>query len=339
MKIEKLNVISKRYTYFIISGVLIFVSLFLLLWTKLNLWIDMTGWTQGEYSYTNLNISEARIEIDKISEDIKYESKEIINSTSLYKISWENKINVVVWYDNSIETKALEELKNKFRNKVLKTLVKIDNSIVETQYINIWKSFWDYIKDTAILTLWIAIVFIALYISWAFSWIASWISTYSFSWITIITLFHDVIISTWLYILFSIFFPEFKIDTFFITALLTILGYSINDTIVVFDRIRSNLEKHVKNKLSLEKIVDMSVLQTLKRSLYTSLTLLFVLITILFFGPESISWFTLVMIFWTIVWTYSSIFIASPLLYEMNKNKKLWIYKKKEINIEDKIVV
>lgn len=339
MKLGKLNVINKRHTYFIISGVLMIISLFLLLWTKLNLWIDMTWWTQSEYSYTNLDLDKAREEVELISKDVKYENKWVINATSLYKISWEEKINVVVGYDNSIETTELEELKNNFRNQLTDILINMDESIIETQYINIWKSFWDYIKNTAILTLAIAIVFIALYVAWAFSWIASWISTLSFSWITIISLFHDVLISAWLYVLFSMIFPEFKIDTFFVTALLTIIGYSINDTIVVFDRIRSNLEKEIKNKLDLSEIIDMSVSQTLRRSLYTSLTLLFVLITIFLFGPESISWFTLVMIFWTIVWTYSSIFLAAPLLYEINKSKKLWVYKKKEANIEDKIVV
>jgi len=80
----------------------------------------------------------------------------------------------------------------------------------------------------------------------------------------------------------STFFPEFKIDTFLITALLTILGYSINDTIVVFDRIRSNIKKYVKKK-NLEEIIEISISDTLRRSIFTSLTLFFVLLTIFFF--------------------------------------------------------
>ena len=83
----------------------------------------------------------------------------------------------------------------------------------------------------------------------------------------------------------------------------------------------------------------MSIGETVVRSIYTSMTLLFVLITIFFFGPESISGFILVMIFGTVIGTYSSIFIASPLLYMANRNKKLSIYKKVEISEEDKIVV
>jgi preprotein translocase SecF subunit len=91
------------------------------------------------------------------------------------------------------------------------------------------------------------------------------------------------LISSGLYILASNFFPEFKIDTFFITALLTILGYSINDTIVIFDRIRSNLEEGARKKDSLKNVVNKSISETLRRSIFTSLTLLFVLVTTFFY--------------------------------------------------------
>jgi preprotein translocase SecF subunit len=139
------------------------------------------------------------------------------------------------------------------------------------------------------------------------------------------------------------YFPEFQIDTFFVTALLTILWYSINDTIVVFDRIRSNLRQYAwkwwKNWKDLYEIINLSIKETLTRSIYTSLTLFFVLTTIFLFWPETISGFILVMLFGTIVWTYSSIFIASPILYITNQNKKLSVYKKVVVNPEDKIVV
>jgi preprotein translocase SecF subunit len=262
---------------------------------------------------------------------------------SVYKVSGEKKIAVVVWFDNSVEEKPLDTLKTTFRDKVLEILQTEDENIIEESYTNIGKSFGDYIKNTAIITLLLAIIAITFYVTYSFSGVVSGISVLSFSLITIVTLFHDVIISTWLYIFASMYFPEFKIDTFFITALLTILGYSINDTIVIFDRIRWNLKqyggKQWKAGKNLEEIIDLSVSETLKRSIYTSLTLLFVLITIFLFGPETIKWFILVMIFGTLVWTYSSIFIASPILYIVNKNKTLSVYKKLEIKPEDKIVV
>jgi preprotein translocase SecF subunit len=212
--------------------------------------------------------------------------------------------------------------------------------MIETQYINVGKSFGDYIKKTAIITLLIALIGIALYVSYAFSGVISGINALSFSSITIITLFHDVFVAAGLFIFCSLFFKEFQIDTFFVTALLTILGYSITDTIVIFDRIRTNLEKGVKHKqIDLKVIVDTSINEMLTRSIYTSLMLLIVLFGIFFFGPASLKGFILVMIFGTMVGTYSSIFIAAPLLYDINKNKELKVIVKKTYNPDSKIVV
>ena len=350
----KLNVIEKRSLYFLISGILLVLSLLILAFWKLNLWIDMTWWTSAEYSYTNsLDIEKARTNLNIEAKKILNNKKELINDINAYKISWENKISVTTWFNKvelakkSWETDAelskrenvkLEESKKEFRKIILETLKKQDKSVEETSYTNIGKSFWDYIKDTAILTLIIAVAAIAFYVTWAFSWVASGISVLSFSAITIITLIHDVLISTWLFLFASMYFPEFKVDTFFITALLTILGYSINDTIVVFDRIRSNLKKLIK-KENLKDIIDLSINETLRRSIFTSLTLFFVLLTIFLFWPESIKGFVLVMMFGTLIGTYSSIFIASPLLYEMNKKKKISEYKDPSLTPEDKIVV
>jgi len=292
-----------------------------------------------EYTYNNIDIVSMRDKIWVKAKEITYKWNEVINSTNVYKITWKNIIVVIWWFDSTVESKKLVDLKNNFRMWVLDILKKSDSSIVESSYINIWKSFWDYIKETAKLTLIIAIIWIALYIAWAFSGVVSWINVMSFSSITVLTLFHDVLLSSWLYMFVSSIFPEFKIDTFFVTALLTILGYSINDTIVVFDRVRANLKNMTNSKKSLEEVIDFSITETLRRSIYTSLTVLFVLITIFFFWPETLKWFTLVMIFWTVIWTYSSIFIASPMLYEINKNKKITKIKIQEKNIEDKIVV
>ena len=335
-----MKIIKNRYIFLGISLLFFVLSLFLLLWTKLNLWIDMTWWIQIEYSYkNNLDIENQRQKVSSLAETIIYKDKKVINGISLYKISWENKLQIVAWFDNSLPEKDLEEVKNEFREKTFKLLSQIDKSITQTKYTNIWKSFWDYIKNTAYITLAIAIVSIALYVAWAFTWVVAWINIFSFSSITIITLFHDVIIASWLYVLVSVFLVEFKIDTFFITALLTILGYSINDTIVVFDRIRANLKNIWKTQKSLKDLIDFSINETITRSIYTSLTLLFVLFTVFVFWPESLRGFTLALIFGTIIWTYSSIFIASPLLYEINKNKDLKTYKKQESSPDDKIVV
>lgn len=335
----KIKVIKKRKLYLGISAILFVLSLLFILVFPLNLWIDMTGWTSAEYKYSNIDINKAKKDIKNASKQEKFNNKEVINSTSVYKISGQKSLAVVVGFNSEIDAKKIASLKEDFRKKTLSILQKQDKTVSESSYTNIWKSFGDYIKNTAILTLIIAIIWITLYVAWTFSWVVSGISSMSFAVIVIVTLFHDVLISSWLYIFTSNFLPQFKIDTFFITALLTILGYSINDTIVIFDRIRSNLEEWARKKQKLDEVIDRSVSETLRRSIFTSLTVLFVLFTTFIWGPETISGFILVMIFGTIVGTYSSIFVASPLLYEMNKNKKLEIIKKKAYNPEDKIVV
>lgn len=146
-------------------------------------------------------------------------------------------------------------------------------------------------------------------------------SSWPFAVVTGVSLLHDVIVAFGLYVLTSIFFPEFKIDTFFLTAMLTVLGYSINDTIVVMDRIRSNLEESGSKKVSFSRIIDKSIHDTMRRSIFTSLTVIIVLIAIFVFGPESLRGFTLALIFGGIVGTYSSICIASPLLIDITGKK------------------
>lgn len=346
-----MDILKNSRIYIIISLILVLISSSFLVFSKLNLGIDMTGGISMEYSYENdINIDEIKKELSQSVAEINSDSQ-IINDSSVYSITGEKALGVVIgFYNNSNDfndsnefDKILENQKENIRSQTLTILKNQDETVIESKYINIWKSFWDYIKNTAILTLFIAIIAIAIYVMHAFSGSASGINVASFAVITIITLFHDVIISTGLYIVSGIYFPEFQIDTFFVTALLTILWYSINDTIVIFDRIRSNLKEYAGKEWKLWKdlyeIVNISINETVIRSIYTSVTLLFVLITIFFFGPETISWFILVMIFGTVIGTYSSIFIASPLLYYANKNKSLSIYKKIEINPEDKIVV
>jgi len=334
-----LNVIKNRYTYIVTSLIIVLFSLFMIFFEDLNLWIDMTGGTQSEYSFTNdINIDEISKNLTSLKNDFNSKNNNIINSVSVYKVSWENKIVVETWFDTKNLDQNQEKFKNDFKELVSENIIKIDSTFLLEKYINIWKSFWDYIKKTAWLTLAISLVAISIYIAFAFFWVAVWFNSNTFAIVVLITLFHDVIVASWFYIFTWMFFPEFKIDTFFITALLTILWYSVNDTIVVFDRIRYNIKTHIKTK-KLDEIINDSVNETLARSIFTSLTLFFVLITIFFFGPESLKWFMLTLIYWVIFWTYSSIFVASTLLYEINKNKQLKVYEKIEVKVEDKIVV
>ncbi len=334
-----LNVIKNRYLYLAWAWIVILFCLYMIIFKETNLWIDMTWWTQNEYTFVwEINFEDVKSNVENLSKDFNTKNNNIINWISIYTVTWENKLVVETWFNRVSDEKTLINIKNDFNNEVLALLWAENNSFSLNKYQDIWQSFWDYIKKTAILTLTISLVAISLYLAYAFYGVAVWISATSFWMITLVTLFHDVVVAAWLYIFTWLFFPEFKIDTFFITALLTILWYSINDTIVVFDRIRENIKVHVK-KLKIDEIINLSINETLARSIFTSLTVFFVLLTIFFFGPVALKWFMLTLIYWVVFGTYSSIFVASPLLYEINKNKKLWVYEKKEVKAEDKIIV
>ena len=272
-----------------------------------------------------------------IKDHINFQS-DVINSVNVYKITGQNSFIVEAGFKNIVDETQLESYKIGYKDQLTAEYKKMGASF--SRYTNIGASFWDYIKQTAKLTLLIAIVGIAAYVAYAFSGAAGGISSLSFAAITIITLFHDVLISAGLYILTSLVFPQFQIDTFFVTALLTILGYSINDTIVIFDRIRTNLRQFAGTGKNLEDIISESLTQSMTRSVYTSMTIVFVLVCILVFGPVTLTGFTLTLLFGTIVGTFSSICIASPLLYEFHKNTILTKYvAQKDLSAEDKTVV
>lgn len=152
---------------------------------------------------------------------------------------------------------------------------------------------------------------IILYIAYAFRKVSKPVSSWKFGVTAIIALVHDVSIVIGVFVLLGHFYG-IEVNIPFVVALLTILGYSVNDTIVVFDRIRENLIKLGYAKF--EKVVNKGVNETLVRSLNTSLTTLLVLSALFFFGGETIKFFALALIVGAIAGTYSSIFLASPLL-------------------------
>jgi preprotein translocase subunit SecF len=155
-----------------------------------------------------------------------------------------------------------------------------------------------------------ATVAILIYISWAFRAVQNPIR---YGVCAIVALLHDVIVVLGLFSIFGKVFNT-EVDTLFITALLTVIGFSVHDTIVVFDRIRENLRRGISP--SFDVTVNESLLQTIGRSLTTSLTVVFTLLSLLLFGGETIRTFVLVLLIGTISGTYSSIFIASQLLVE-----------------------
>jgi preprotein translocase subunit SecF len=154
---------------------------------------------------------------------------------------------------------------------------------------------------------------ISLYIAFAFRKVSHPVQSWKYGLITLATLVHDTVIPAGLFAVLGR-FAGVEIDINFLVALLLVMGFSVHDTIVVFDRIRENLRIGIGKQSSFEELVNTSVNQTMARSINTSLTLVLVLLALYFFGSAVLSYFILAILVGVIFGTYSSIFVASPLL-------------------------
>ncbi len=164
------------------------------------------------------------------------------------------------------------------------------------------------LKRKAVIALVIALVAIVLYIAYAFRKVPKKVSAWKFGFSAIVALAHDIIITLGIFALLG-----YEVNAFFITALLTIMGFSVHDTIVVFDRIRENLRSQSRDQ-TFGDVADVSLNQTLARSMNTSISTLFPLLALYVWGSDEIRVFVFALIVGIFVGTYSSIFIASPVL-------------------------
>jgi len=196
---------------------------------------------------------------------------------------------------------------------IIKRLNQDFGTVTEKDYQLVGPSVSQDITRKAILAVVLASLFIILYLAYAFRGVTYPVSSWRFGVIAVAALLHDLVITVGVFSLLAHIF-HFEVDASFITALLTVMGFSVHDTIVVFDRVRENLIKHKGEGLSFEKIADLSLAQTLNRSLATSLTVLFTLTALTILGGGSIRGFVVTLLIGIAIGTYSSIFTATPLL-------------------------
>lgn len=194
----------------------------------------------------------------------------------------------------------------------LGSLTKDLGEVKELQYTTIGPTVGQSLKIRALYALLAALVAIVLYVALAFRKIPSHLSPWTFGIATIIALAHDIALTLGIFVILS-HVTSFQMDTLFVSALLAIMGYSVSDTIVIFDRIRDNLFAEGK-RADFTQIAEKSLRQSLTRTLNTGLGALVMLFALFFFGSESIRWFILALIIGTVIGTYSSFFIATPLL-------------------------
>lgn len=207
-----------------------------------------------------------------------------------------------------IRTEEMDQKKNEEFKKDLNEKYK---DAKQQEFSTIGPTIGGETTQNAVKAVLVASFLVVIYISWVFRKVPKPASSIRFGVSTVLALVHDVLVVVGIFSLLG-HFLHVEIDSLFVTALLTVIGFSVHDTIVVFDRIRENLEKNGGSNF--EKTVNDSIMQTIGRSLNTSITVLLVLIALLLFGGESIRWFVVALIIGMLSGTYSSIFNASPIL-------------------------
>ena len=292
MKVN-LHIIKRAKSYLTISVVAVVLSLIIFFVKGLNYGIDFSGGNlfQLKYNETTVNLNQINENLDKLAEELPQ-----VNSNSR-KVQISDDGTIIV---------RVPELSESDKDKVLNNLKELGTYTLDKED-KVGASIGDDLKKSAIYSLGIGAILIVIYITMRFE--------FSFAIGGILSLLHDIIIAVGFIALMG-----YEVDTPFIAAILTILGYSINDTIVIYDRIRENLKRKHKG-WTLEECMDESVNQTAVRSLNTSVTTLFSVIAILVFGGASLKTFIMTLLIGILAGTYSSIFIATPIVYLLNKRK------------------
>ncbi|MEA3450193.1 MAG: protein translocase subunit SecF [Patescibacteria group bacterium] len=324
------NIIQNRKIWLSFSGILVAVSLvFISIW-GLNLGIDFTGGALLEVEFEQERPN-------KIAVD---ESLSKLNLDSLVTQPVGEK-GMIIRFQNTSEEEhqaVITELKKLINNNTEIELnlatgtdeqatstapaIEIDSlslgGLTELRFDAVGPSIGEELKSRSITAMIIVLIAIVAYIAWVFRKVSKPVESWKFGLSAIIALFHDVIIIIGIFAFLGEFYG-IEVNTAFIAAILTVLGYSVNDTIVVFDRVRENLPKSEED---FESTINTSVNQTIKRSLNTSITTLLVLGSVLLYGGESIRSFVLALSIGVFIGTYSSIFLASPVLVVWEKFKK-----------------
>ena len=293
MKVN-LHIIRNIKYYLSVSIVLVVLSIIVFFTKGLNYGIDFTGGNlfQLKYNDKKVTLTEINDNLDKLSEKLPQ-----VNSNSR---------KVQISEDGTVILRV-PELKEEDKKEVLNSLQELGAFNLDKED-KVGASIGDDLKKSAIYSLGIGAILIVLYITLRFE--------FSFAIGGILSLLHDIIIAVGFIALMG-----YEVDTPFIAAILTILGYSINDTIVIYDRIRENLKRRHNKNWTLEDCMDESVNQTAIRSLNTSITTLFSVIALLIFGGASLKTFIMTLLIGILAGTYSSIFIATPIVYILNKRK------------------
>ena len=282
---------NKYYTHFNILSITLVVTSFLLLTFKgLNFGIDFKGGTLIE-----LRSTDSKINVSSLRDNLNQ-----INLGDVSVKNFGNETDFLIKFENNNNKKIIEEIKANLDKS-------FSNNFEFRRVENVGPKVSAELLKSGMIAISVALLLMLFYIWIRFEW--------QFSLGAILALFHDVIVTLGLFSLLGL-----EINLSIIAAVLTIVGYSMNDTVVIFDRVRENLRKY--SDIKIYELTNISINETLSRTLITSVTTLLALLSIFFFGGEILKGFSLAMIFGVIFGTYSSIYIANTVLVRLNVSQK-----------------
>ncbi|MEK9175117.1 MAG: protein translocase subunit SecF [Patescibacteria group bacterium] len=293
-----MTIIGMRKVSYTISGVLVGFSILALLIWGLKFGIDFTGGSLMEIEFQGTRPDQNVIVQALNSVDI---------SNAIVQPTGENGLFL-----------RLANISEEKHQEALVALTRLGIKFTEKKFDSIGPTIGAELKRNSMWALSIVLIMIVLYISWAFRQISRPMASWKYGVSAVIALFHDVFIPLGIFAYLGHYY-DVEIDTLFITAILTVLGFSVHDTIVVFDRIRENLRK-LGRRFDFEEVVEQSIKQTITRSINTSMTVFFVMTLLFFFGGVATKFFALTLLIGVFFGTYSSIFIASALLVTWYKH-------------------
>ncbi len=287
-----LDIIGKKNYYFLFSLLVIIPGLISLALWGLRLSIDFTGGSSITLLFQK-----------PVTQETKSKVKTVFSKDGVQVATMQ-----VAGKSLIVRTPPLSEKRDA---DILKKLKPVVGSFTQDDFQTIGPTIGKEITLNAFKAVFLAAILIVLYIAWSFRKVPKPASSWRFGITAIIAMMHDLLVVVGIFSILGHFFGV-EVDSLFVTAILTVVGFSVHDTIVVYDRIRENLLR--VSSVSFDQVVNDSILQTMTRSLNTSLTAMLVLFTLLIFGGESTRWFVLALLIGIASGTYSSIFNASPLL-------------------------
>jgi preprotein translocase subunit SecF len=282
---------NRYYNHFnIVSITLVVISLLFLVFKGLNFGIDFKGGTLIE-----LRSSDSKINVSSLRDNLNQ-----MNLGDVSVKNFGNEKDFLIKFENSNNKNVIEEIKKSLDKS-------FGNNFSFRRVENVGPKVSAELLKSGVIAISVALVLMLIYIWIRFEW--------QFSLGAILALFHDVIVTLGLFSLL-----ELEINLSIIAAILTIVGYSMNDTVVIFDRVRENLRKY--SDIKIYELTNISINETLSRTLITSITTLLALLSIFFFGGEILKGFSLAMIFGVVFGTYSSIYIANTILVRLRVSQK-----------------